>query len=77
MLFNKNREEIKVEKKQDKKLNKLKKSKKRVVVYLVSGNRLEGKIEGFDNFVLILKNNEKQMIIYKHAISTIKVDNLK
>ena len=40
-------------------------------MYLVSGNQLEGKIEGFDNFVVILNIKGKQNMIYKHAISTV------
>jgi host factor-I protein len=55
---------------QDLYLNFLRKEKIPVVVYLVSGARLKGVIKGFDNFVVILKQNNQQLI-YKHAISTI------
>jgi len=55
---------------QDLYLNFLRKEKVPVVVYLVSGARLKGVIKGFDNFVIILKQNNQQLI-YKHAISTI------
>lgn len=55
---------------QDLYLNFLRKEKIPVVVYLVSGTRLKGVIKGFDNFVILLKQNTQQLI-YKHAISTI------
>ena len=42
-----------------------------VVVYLNGGSRLEGKVKGFDNFTLILSNNGRDNLIYKHAIATI------
>jgi host factor-I protein len=55
---------------QDLYLNFLRKEKVPVVIYLLSGARLKGVIKGFDNFVIVLKQNTKQLI-YKHAISTI------
>ncbi len=55
---------------QDLYLNYLRKEKIPVVIYLVNGTRLKGFIKGFDNFVVILKQ-DKQHLIYKHAISTI------
>jgi len=55
---------------QDLYLNFLRKEKIPVVVYLLSGARLKGVIKGFDNFVILLKQNTQQLI-YKHAISTI------
>ncbi|MDA8174715.1 MAG: RNA chaperone Hfq [Nitrospiraceae bacterium] len=55
---------------QDAYLNKLRKDKIPVVVYLTNGIRLRGIIKGFDNFVLLLKGSNPQLI-YKHAISTI------
>ena len=39
-------------------------------IYLVSGIKLQGQIESFDQFVVLLKNTVSQMV-YKHAISTI------
>ena len=51
-------------------LNKLRKEKVLVVVYLTNGIRLRGIIKGFDNFVVMLKGSTSQLI-YKHAISTI------
>ena len=58
---------------QDSFLNYLRKEKITVTVYLINGARLKGLIKGFDNFVIILKQNVQQMI-YKHAISTISPD---
>jgi host factor-I protein len=55
---------------QDNYLNQLRKDKIPVVIYLTNGVRLKGVIKGFDNFVLLLKENN-QSLVYKHAISTI------
>jgi host factor-I protein len=55
---------------QDGYLNQLRKEKIPVVIYLTNGVRLKGMIKGFDNFVLLLKENS-QSLIYKHAVSTI------
>ncbi|MDO4777702.1 MAG: RNA chaperone Hfq [Cardiobacteriaceae bacterium] len=55
---------------QDPYLNVLRKERVPVSVYLVNGIKLQGQIESFDAFVLLLRNNISQMI-YKHAISTI------
>jgi host factor-I protein len=55
---------------QDNYLNFLRKEKIPVVLYLTNGTRLKGVIRSFDNFVILLKQ-EKQHLIYKHAISTI------
>ncbi|GBE05281.1 MAG TPA: RNA chaperone Hfq [Nitrospirae bacterium] len=55
---------------QDLYLNALRKSKTPVVIYLTNGARLKGIIKGFDNFVVLIKQ-DKQQLIYKHAISTI------
>jgi host factor-I protein len=55
---------------QDAFLNQLRKEKVTVVVYLTNGVRLKGIVKGFDNFVVLLKEANEQLI-YKHAISTI------
>jgi len=55
---------------QDSYLNQLRKEKIPVVIYLTNGVRLKGMIKGFDNFVILLKENS-QSLIYKHAVSTI------
>jgi host factor-I protein len=41
-----------------------------VSIYLVSGIKLQGQIESFDQFVILLRNAVSQMV-YKHAISTV------
>jgi host factor-I protein len=51
-------------------LNQMRKEKIPVTMYLVNGARLTGTIKGFDNFVILLKQ-EIQQLVYKHAISTI------
>jgi len=55
---------------QDPFLNLLRKEKIPVSVYLVNGIKLQGSIDSFDQFVILLKNSVNQMV-YKHAISTI------
>ncbi|MDA1076349.1 MAG: RNA chaperone Hfq [Proteobacteria bacterium] len=55
---------------QDPYLNTLRKERVLVSIYLVNGIKLQGQIESFDQFVLLLKNSVSQMV-YKHAISTV------
>ncbi|MCK5876573.1 MAG: RNA chaperone Hfq [Candidatus Marithrix sp.] len=55
---------------QDPFLNILRKEHIAVSIYLVNGIKLQGYVESFDQFVLLLKNSVNQMV-YKHAISTI------
>ncbi|MDX9715520.1 MAG: RNA chaperone Hfq [Dissulfurispiraceae bacterium] len=55
---------------QDGFLNQVRKEKIPVVIYLANGVRLKGLIKGFDNFVVLLKEANEQLV-YKHAISTI------
>ena len=51
-------------------LNALRKEQIPVAIYLVNGIKLQGQIDSFDQFVIVLKNTVNQMV-YKHAISTI------
>ena len=51
-------------------LNALRKEKVPVSIFLVNGIKLQGQIESFDQFVVLLKNSVSQMV-YKHAISTV------
>ena len=51
-------------------LNTLRKEKIPVAIYLVNGIKLSGQIDSFDQFVIVLRNTNNQMV-YKHAISTI------
>jgi len=55
---------------QDPFLNTLRKEKIPVSIYLVNGIKLQGLIESFDQFVVLLRNTVSQMV-YKHAISTV------
>lgn len=55
---------------QDPFLNTLRKERVPVSIFLVNGIKLQGQIESFDQFVVLLKNAVSQMV-YKHAISTI------
>ena len=55
---------------QDPFLNALRRENVTVSVYLVNGIKLQGQIDSFDQFVILLKNSVNQMV-YKHAISTI------
>lgn len=55
---------------QDPFLNALRRERIPVSIYLVNGIKLQGQIESFDQFVILLKNTVSQMV-YKHAISTV------
>lgn len=55
---------------QDPFLNALRRERVPVSIYLVSGIKLQGQVESFDQFVILLKNTVSQMV-YKHAISTV------
>ncbi|HXH01055.1 MAG TPA: RNA chaperone Hfq [Xanthomonadaceae bacterium] len=55
---------------QDPFLNALRRDRVPVSVYLVNGIKLQGTVESFDQFVVLLRNNVSQMV-YKHAISTV------
>ncbi len=51
-------------------LNALRRERIPVSIYLVNGIKLQGQVESFDQFVVVLRNTVSQMI-YKHAISTV------
>jgi len=55
---------------QDQFLNRMRKERITVIVELVTGERIEGQIISFDNFSLILRN-ENERLIYKHAILSV------
>jgi host factor-I protein len=70
---NKNKQESSMAKSQslqDPFLNALRKEKVPVSIYLVNGIKLQGQIDSFDQFVVLLRNSVSQMV-YKHAISTV------
>ncbi len=56
---------------QDAFLNALRRDHVSVTVYLVSGIRLIGRIKGFDRYSILLDAGQQEMLIFKHAISTI------
>ena len=56
---------------QDLFLSRLRRSQAAVTMFLMNGFQLRGTIAGFDQFVVVLMSDQKQQVIYKHAISTI------
>lgn len=56
---------------QDVFLNKIRKEKMTVTVFLVNGVKLQGVITWFDNFSMLLRRDSHVQLVYKHAISTI------
>lgn len=56
---------------QDHILNTLRKDRTPVTVHLTNGVPLKGIIRGFDNYVVVLDSDSKQMMLFKHAISTV------
>ena len=55
---------------QDPFLNSLRKERIPVSIYLINGIKLQGQVESFDQYVVLLRNSGTQMV-YKHAISTV------
>ena len=56
---------------QDVFLNRARKERLPVTLFLMNGFQLRGQVMGFDNFVVVVDSEGKQQMIYKHAISTI------
>lgn len=56
---------------QDVFLNKIRKEKMTVTVFLVNGVKLQGIVTWFDNFSVLLRRDASVQLVYKHAISTI------
>lgn len=52
-------------------LNGARKNRTEVTIYLTNGFQIKGMVRGFDSFTIVLDCNGKQMLIYKHAVSTI------
>lgn len=52
-------------------LNSARKERISVTIHLTNGFQLRGNVKGFDSFTVILDSDGKQMMVYKHAISTI------
>lgn len=61
----------KIQNVQDVFLNKIRKEKMSVTVFLVNGVKLQGVVTWFDNFCLLLRRETHIQLVYKHAISTI------
>jgi host factor-I protein len=55
---------------QDPFLNALRRQRVPVAIYLTNGIKLQGQVSAFDQYVILLKNNTKQMV-FKHAVATI------
>lgn len=51
--------------------NEARKSRSNVTVFLSNGKKLTGRIKSFDKFTLMLEGHQGELIIFKHAISTI------
>lgn len=52
-------------------LNSARKDKVPVTIHITNGFQLRGIITGFDSFIVVLESEGKQLMIYKHAITTI------
>ncbi len=55
---------------QDSYLNQARRDNTPVIVQLISGSRLEGRVSGFDSFTVIIEEGGKKHLVYKHAIAT-------
>ncbi len=56
---------------QDQFLNRIRKNKIPVTVFLINGVKLQGIITWFDNFCVLLRRDGHSQLVYKHAISTV------
>ena len=56
---------------QDAFLNQVRKEKMPVTIFLVNGFQIKGVVKGFDNFTVIVELDQRQQLVYKHAISTV------
>lgn len=56
---------------QDVFLNQIRKDGVPVTIFLLNGYQIKGNVRGFDNFTVVMDSDNKQQLIYKHAISTI------
>lgn len=56
---------------QDGFLNAARKEKTPVLIYLMSGAKLTGRIRSFDKYSVVLESNGQEQLIFKHAISTV------
>ena len=56
---------------QDVFLNQVRKEHITITIFLVNGFQLKGMVRGFDNYTIVLDNDGKQQLVFKHAVSTI------
>jgi len=56
---------------QDAFLNTVRREKTTVMIYLVNGAKLTGRIRSFDKFSVLLEAGSHEQLVFKHAISTI------
>jgi host factor-I protein len=56
---------------QDAFLNQMRRENMPLTMYLVNGVQVKGAVRGFDSFTVVLEGEGRQMMVYKHAISTI------
>ncbi len=56
---------------QDVFLNSVRRDRRQVTIYLLSGVKLTGTVRSFDKFSLVLESGHQEQLIFKHAISTI------
>ncbi len=56
---------------QDSFLNTARKDKSLITIYLLSGVKMTGKIRSFDKYSVVLDKNNEELLIFKHAISTV------
>ena len=65
--------ETKIENVQDAFLNQLRRDRITVTLYLLNGIKLIGRVKSFDKFSVLLDAGQQEMLIFKHAVSTISV----
>lgn len=53
-------------------LNRLRKERMRVDVYLVTGTRLQGRIQSFDGRSMLLQTDAGELLLYHHAVSSVQ-----
>lgn len=56
---------------QDTFLNMARKENVEVIIYLINGAQVRGRVKGFDNYTVLLESAGKMQMVYKHAVSTV------
>lgn len=52
-------------------LNQIRKEKMGITIYLSNGVPIKGRVVSFDNFTIVIEHEQKQTMVYKHAVTTI------